>query len=273
MFIVSLSKVLSTVANIGEEMSATKEALEPLLHSLFVKDKKTKQGDPTPLAVLNQLVKNNMVSSEAIQSAFDSIQSAAPTEKELPPTAAAEKTTATKAAPKHRYRHVALQFYYDGADYSGLAQNMGQDNDQSVEKALFEALKRTKLVESRETSGYSRCGRTDKGVSAAGQVVALRLKSSIPLEATLENGELVSESHLPKNESERIRVCVPPKKGNGPHVWKDMAEYPFAKMLNGVLPDDIRILGWSPVSDDFSARFLSDNAKISILFRQATTPA
>jgi tRNA pseudouridine38/39 synthase len=232
-------------------MSAAKEALDPLLHSLFVKDKKTKQGDPSPLSVLNQLVKDNMIRSEAVQSAFNSIRSAVPA-KEAPLTG--EKTT-NKAAPKHRYRHVALQFYYDGAGYSGLSQNVGQDSDQSIERALFEALMRTKLVESRETSGYSRCGRTDKGVSAAGQVVALRLKSNIPLESKLENGELVTESDLPKNESERIRVSVPPKTGNGSHVWKDMAEYPYAKMLNGVLPDDIRILGWSPVSDDFSARF------------------
>ena len=39
-----------------------------------------------------------------------------------------------------------------------------------VEGQLFAALKKTCLVQSRETSNYSRCARTDKGVSALGQV-------------------------------------------------------------------------------------------------------
>ena len=33
----------------------------------------------------------------------------------------------------------------------------------TVEHQIFEAFKRTKLIESRETSNYHRCGRTDKG--------------------------------------------------------------------------------------------------------------
>ena len=38
---------------------------------------------------------------------------------------------------------------------------------------IFKALERAKLmVGSRKESGYSRCGRTDKGVSASGQVAA-----------------------------------------------------------------------------------------------------
>jgi hypothetical protein len=42
---------------------------------------------------------------------------------------------------------------------------------------LFGALRKACLVESRDTAGYNRCGRTDKGVSAGGQVVSLRLRS------------------------------------------------------------------------------------------------
>jgi len=45
---------------------------------------------------------------------------------------------------------------------------------------IFKALERAKLmVGSRKESGYSRCGRTDKGVSASGQVAAEHKKSCL----------------------------------------------------------------------------------------------
>ena len=48
----------------------------------------------------------------------------------------------------------------------------------TVENHLFEAFKRTKLIQSRETSNYHRCGRTDKGVSAFSQVVSIDFRSN-----------------------------------------------------------------------------------------------
>ena len=224
-----------------------KVSLHPKLRELFSRHEKQQKGYPA-LAVLNHLLQSGSVTLETVKSAFEAVQVTQTKQDEI------SRNSKASNQQQYRYRHVALRFYYDGAEYSGLAQNMGHENDQSVEKALFQALVMTRLVESRETSGYSRCGRTDKGVSAAGQVVALRLKSNIPLQATF--GETpVSEEQLPKNSSEMIRVCVPSKTGDGPPVWKDVAEYPYAKMLNNVLPDSIRILGWCPVSNDFSARF------------------
>lgn len=65
-------------------------------------------------------------------------------------------------------RHVLLRFYYLGWDYQGFA---AQENSaQTIEHHLFSALQKTCLIESRETSNYHRCGRTDKGVSAFSQV-------------------------------------------------------------------------------------------------------
>jgi tRNA pseudouridine38/39 synthase len=190
------------------------------------------------------------------------------------------------AQPQVRTRHIALRFYYDGANYTGLAQNVGQDHDQSVERALFQALTKAQLVPSREASGYSRCGRTDRGVSAAGQVVAFQhMKSAIPMDATwdAEGTQSISKDQLPKNPFETITVWVLPKnktktnkkdkkkinegETNGTmgatmetiptllRQEKQLSEYPYAKILNNLLPPDIRVLGWSPVSDDFSARF------------------
>ena len=44
---------------------------------------------------------------------------------------------------------------------------------------IFQALTKTRLIENRETANYSRCGRTDKGVSAFGQVISIDLRSNL----------------------------------------------------------------------------------------------
>jgi len=46
-----------------------------------------------------------------------------------------------------------------------------EDTEKTVEAVLFDALLKTRLIESRATSKYHRCGRTDKGVSAFSQVM------------------------------------------------------------------------------------------------------
>lgn len=209
------------------------------------------------LQVLDYLLKENIVTEASVRSALDALSHPVEEAKSNPTNSI--PTTDTEC----RRRHIALRFSYNGAEFSGLAQNLGQDSDNSVERALFEALMKAKLVDSRETSGYSRCGRTDRGVSAAGQVVALQLKSAIPLDASIDAaGEIgIDPAQLPKNEFERIKGWVVPRKrkaqkdGTALRVGKDLTEYPYAKILNNLLPLEIRVLGWAPVSDDFSARF------------------
>ena len=49
----------------------------------------------------------------------------------------------------------------------------------TIESELFNALKLTRLIESRETSNYHRCGRTDRGVSAFRQVVSIDDRSNL----------------------------------------------------------------------------------------------
>lgn len=68
----------------------------------------------------------------------------------------------------HGQRHVALKIAYLGWGYQGFASQENTSN--TIEEKLFEALIKTRLVENRQTSNYHRCGRTDKGVSAFGQV-------------------------------------------------------------------------------------------------------
>jgi len=99
----------------------------------------------------------------------------------------------------------------------------------TVELELFKALEKSKLIQSRETCNYSRCGRTDKGVSSMGQVSAFVVRSKLLPEERVENG------------------------GNRHTV--DERELDYVQILNGLLPSSIRVLAWCPVPEEFSARF------------------
>lgn len=170
-----------------------------------------------------------------------------------------KKNQPKKPTVEPRRRHIALEIWYDGRNYTGLAENVGRDDDRSVERTLFTALKRAKLVENRINCSYSRSGRTDKGVSAAGQVVALKIRSAIAPNASLvppPNEAPISDHDLPSDSSQKVLLWSPNlKKPNEPWKQKEVAEYPYDKILNNLLPEDIRVLGWAPVSESFSARF------------------
>ncbi|RZC40246.1 tRNA pseudouridine(38/39) synthase, partial [Asbolus verrucosus] len=59
------------------------------------------------------------------------------------------------------YHHVLLKFLYLGWDYQGYVTQ--EDTINTIEHHIFEALKKTCLIEDRASSNYHRCGRTDKG--------------------------------------------------------------------------------------------------------------
>jgi len=71
------------------------------------------------------------------------------------------------------FKHSLLRIAYDGSRYHGLA---WQEGTPTVEGVLFDALIKTRLIRSRTECNFSRCGRTDKGVHAAGNVVTLLLR-------------------------------------------------------------------------------------------------
>ena len=52
-------------------------------------------------------------------------------------------------------------------------------DDNSVESAIFSALKRVHLIDDISKCHYQRCGRTDAGVSAFNQVISLYLRSNL----------------------------------------------------------------------------------------------
>ncbi|WVY98194.1 hypothetical protein V8G54_030345 [Vigna mungo] len=103
----------------------------------------------------------------------------------------------------------------------------------TVESELFKAFEKTRLlIGDKKESQYSRCGRTDKGVSSVGQVIALFLRSNLKLSAINNgnSGEVVLDE-------------------------RHEGEIDYVRVLNRVLPNDIRILGWCPAPVDFHARF------------------
>lgn len=80
----------------------------------------------------------------------------------------------------HPTRKIALLFSYQGWPYSGLAIQARPTPLPTVEQLLLSALEKTHLIEvgkGWEGCDFARCGRTDRGVSSAGQVATLVVKS------------------------------------------------------------------------------------------------
>ncbi|KAJ6490655.1 pseudouridine synthase [Mycena vitilis] len=73
-------------------------------------------------------------------------------------------------------RKIALKFCYSGWAYNGLAIQTDPTPLPTVEGLLFDALAKARLIDpdaGLEGCGWERCGRTDRGVSAGGQVISL----------------------------------------------------------------------------------------------------
>ncbi|KAJ2811204.1 pseudouridine synthase deg1, partial [Coemansia furcata] len=157
-------------------------------------------------------------------------------------------------------RKVAFKFSYFGWAYHGLARqgNALESEDKrliesqfpTIEGEVFRALASCKLIEDESSCDYSRCGRTDRGVSGFGQVIALYVRSAGQYisdeEAEAELAKGTDASRITRDEQNGGRaVLLPPAE----------RELPYVNMLNKTLPPAIRILAWSPVMPDFNARF------------------
>uniref|UniRef100_A0AC35U101 tRNA pseudouridine synthase n=1 Tax=Rhabditophanes sp. KR3021 TaxID=114890 RepID=A0AC35U101_9BILA len=141
-------------------------------------------------------------------------------------------------------RKVAFLFYYFGWKYDGLILQDCTDN--TIEQYIRTALFKAKLIDDPLTCDLTRCGRTDKGVSAFQQVIALTIRS------TDEDGKYVFWKDGIKPESSLKKSLK--------------IELPFCKMVNVFLPPEIRIMAWSPVKPDFSARFNCKNRSYRYIF-------
>ncbi|KAJ7737905.1 pseudouridine synthase [Mycena maculata] len=170
-------------------------------------------------------------------------------------------------------RKIALKFCYSGWVYNGLAIQADTTPLPTVEGVLFEALAKARLIDpdaGLEGCGWERCGRTDRGVSAGGQVISLWVRSA------LDSASIASKPSIPSpkdptpppeevEEAADTEDAFPGLDGDFgslddmdfplPVQTTSKSEHSYALILNRILPPTIRILAWSPVAPEFSSRF------------------
>ena len=182
---------------------------------------------------------------------------------------------------KYSTRYIALKFAYLGQQYNGLEHTNGNTTPlPTVEEIMWKALRRTRLIFPKTTSDqeptergervpmrpyhlywdgceYSKAGRTDRGVSAFGQVIGLRVRSQRPKPKAPVEGE-EDEMQIDTKSTEK--------------EWDDVAdEMNYISILNRVLPEDIRVLAWCPnPPPGFDARFSCRERRYRYFF---TNPA
>ncbi|KAI5970289.1 DEG1 [Candida margitis] len=141
---------------------------------------------------------------------------------------------------KHNLRFVALRFAYLGWNYNGLAYQFEPTPLPTVEETILKTLSKIKLIpEPIDKVDFSRCGRTDKGVSAMNQVISIKLRSNLTLE---EQQDSVN----------------------------DEKEIDYLTIINANLPSDIKIhsICLHP-PPDFDARFSCKNRHYRYLFKSS----
>lgn len=121
---------------------------------------------------------------------------------------------------QHPRRKIALRVAYHGQGHDGLA--IQKETANTIEGLLCDALRRLRFIapEGVVPEELSRCGRTDKGVSALSNCLSFIARASCSSE---------DEPQLPPID--------------------------YATKLNHVLPSTIRVVGYAHVYSEFDARF------------------
>ncbi|KAM0251745.1 hypothetical protein ACHAQJ_008020 [Trichoderma viride] len=185
---------------------------------------------------------------------------------------------------KYSTRYIALKLAYLGKNYGGFEfQAMG--NQPAIEEELWNALTKACLIFPQDEKvvdfdccEYSKCGRTDRGVSAFGQVIGLRVRSNRPVPKQPQ----ADEAGLVKEEEQEAATGTNQDQQEKPKAQKKpfddiRDEIPYPHVLNRLLPKEIRILAWCPSPPpDFSARFSCRERQYRYFFTQpafAPTPS
>lgn len=236
-------------------------------------------------------------------------------------------------ASKHNTRSIALKLAYLGGRYNGFEHSNNNFTEMpTIEEVMWKALRKTRLISpplhegsdqsydvvwgaergkrykkiwagdtdpkelldlSWDGCDWSKCGRTDRGVSAFGQVVGVTVRSNRP--KPKQNGIVIGSTTTTTTRvkyagangvaidsgseaSVEVDDGMPPidveelDEENQEKPFDDIAdELPYISMLNSILPPDIRILAWCPFpSPDFNARFSCRERRYKYFF---TNPA
>jgi len=215
---------------------------------------------------------------------------------------------------KYNTRFIALKFAYLGQRYNGYEHANGNITPlPTVEEELWKALRKTRLIFPTTSSStdddfddakfrsmrpytinwegcqYSKCGRTDRGVSAFGQVIGIRVRSARPKSPAKSNtpsrlellkqrrasASSVGDSESPGDQITEDGTLVGLNEADlgdsgAEEKWDDIAdELNYIQILNNVLPEDIRILAWCPhPPPDFDARFSCRERRYKYFFTQ-----
>lgn len=196
---------------------------------------------------------------------------------------------------KYHTRFIALKFAYLGQRYNGLEHTTGNATPlPTIEEEMWKAMRRTRLIlPTGETPSdaqfgdprqpralkpyvlnwegcqYSKAGRTDRGVSAFGQVIGVRVRSARPKlkkKEAAKAGEATADTDTTMKEGDENPVEErAPDEG-----WDDIRdELPYITILNSVLPEDIRVLAWCPhPPEGFDARFSCRERQYKYFFTQ-----
>ncbi|PGH10893.1 tRNA pseudouridine(38-40) synthase [Polytolypa hystricis UAMH7299] len=199
---------------------------------------------------------------------------------------------------KYNTRFIALKFAYLGARYNGLEHTNGNLTPlPTIEEVLWRALRKARLIfpewpECEDEVGedgrnilqpysldwtgceYSKCGRTDRGVSAFGQVVGIRVRSTQPKYAAQKKDTSMS----PSTGADEASMVAPlgelaisdPEQFEEEEKWDDIRdELPYIQILNNILPEDIRVLAWCPhPPPGFNSRFSCRQRRYRYFFTQ-----
>jgi tRNA pseudouridine38/39 synthase len=153
-----------------------------------------------------------------------------------------------------RARKVALKLSYFGQNYHGFT-GLPMDPLPTIEGELFKALTTCKLIPNHDECDWSRCGRTDKGVSGFGQVVSLWIRTNSNNNSTLTWNQ-IKEKDFSSWAKDSFNAEIE-------------SELDYIQMLNSLLPHDIRILQWAPVELSFDARFSCEYRKYKYFFQKS----
>lgn len=232
-----------------------------------------------------------------IRSLESQLQLSPPTPSAPGPPPFKKPRKAPKPFDPSRYntRLIALRFAYLGGAYNGFEHHTNNKTPlPTIEEELWKALRKTKLIFPAFKDGkeeevcwdgvdYSKCGRTDRGVSAFGQVIGVRVRSARGVKAKAKKGKeveveaVMGDGDVAMAEAGAGTATAGHKDGEGegeeaePEFDSVQDELPYMHLLNKVLPPDIRILAWCPnPPEDFSARFNCKERRYRYFF---TNPA